>query len=83
MPQPIYEQDLKRYRDMIDRDKVQGAIRVYSELLDKGYDYAGWARGVAAGNTITGEAAILFMQDSSGRKFSESGLNAIRQTKAV
>ena len=83
MPEIIRQSDINRYRDMIDRDKVQGAIRVYSELLDKGYDYAGWAKGVAAGNTVTGEAAILFMQDSSGRKFSESGLNTIRQTEAV
>lgn len=83
MPEIIRQSDINRYRDMIERDKVQGAVRVYSELLDKGYNYAGWAKGVAAGNTVTGEAAILFMQDSPGRKFSESGLNAIRQTEAV
>lgn len=78
MPEIIRQSDIIRYREDIKRNDVQGVIRVYSELLDKGYDYAGWARGVAAGNTVTGEAAILFMQDSSGRRFSESELNTIR-----
>ena len=41
MPQTINLQDIKRYQDMIDRNQVQGAIRVYEELLSKGYDYAG------------------------------------------
>lgn len=78
MPQTINLQDIKRYQDMIDRNQVQGAIRVYEELLSKGYDYAGWAKGVAKGDTVTGEAAILFMKETSGRKFSESKLNEIR-----
>ena len=55
MPQTINLQDIKRYQDMIDRNQVQGAIRVYEELLSKGYDYAGWAKGVAKGDTVTGE----------------------------
>lgn len=78
MPQTINLQDIKRYQDMIDRNQVQGAIRVYEELLSKGYDYAGWAKGVAKGDTVTGEAAILFMKETSGRKFSEGKLNEIR-----
>lgn len=78
MPQTINLQDIKRYQDMIDRKQVQGAIRVYEELLSKGYDYAGWAKGVAKGDTVTGEAAILFMKETSGRKFSEGKLNEIR-----
>ena len=78
MPQSINLQDIKRYQDMIDRNHVQGAIRVYEELLSKGYDYAGWAKGVAKGDTVTGEAAILFMTETSGRKFSEGKLNEIR-----
>ncbi|WP_303087171.1 hypothetical protein [Neisseria sp.] len=74
----INKSDIDRYREDIKQHGVEGAIRVYSELLGKGYNYAGWAKGVAKGDTPTGETAILFMQDSSGRHFSESELNPIR-----
>lgn len=78
MPETIKLNDIERYQNMIKTQGVQGAIRVYEELLSKGYDYAGWAKGVAKGDTVTGEAAILFMEKTSGRKFSESKLNEIR-----
>lgn len=78
MPATIRLNDIERYQNMIKTQGVQGAIRVYEELLSKGYDYAGWAKGVAKGDTVTGEAAILFMEETSGRKFSESKLNEIR-----
>lgn len=78
MPATIRLNDIERYQNMIKTQGVQGAIRVYEDLLSKGYDYAGWAKGVAKGDTVTGEAAILFMEETSGRKFSESKLNEIR-----
>ena len=78
MPATIRLNDIERYQNMIKTQGVQGAIRVYEELLSKGYDYAGWAKGVAKGDTVTGEAAILFMEETAGRKFSESKLNEIR-----
>ena len=78
MPATIRLNDIERYQNMIKTQGVQGAIRVYEELLSKGYDYAGWAKGVAKGDTVTGEAAILFMEETSGRKLSESKLNEIR-----
>mgnify|MGYP000168234157 FL=1 len=78
MPATIRLNDIERYQNMIKTQGVKGAIRVYEELLSKGYDYAGWAKGVAKGDTVTGEAAILFMEKTSGRKFSEGKLNEIR-----
>lgn len=71
MPATIRLNDIERYQNMIKTQGVQGAIRVYEELLSKGYDYAGWAKGVAKGDTVTGEAAILFMEETSGRKLSK------------
>ncbi|MDO4641747.1 MAG: hypothetical protein Q4A84_08650 [Neisseria sp.] len=47
MPEIIKQNDLARYREDIRQHGVEGVIRVYSELLDKGYNYAGWAKGVA------------------------------------
>lgn len=87
MAQPIYRQDIARYRDQVKENGVAGVISVYSELLKKGYDYAGWAKGVAEasglntgglGGTVTGRAAVLFMKNSSGREFTKEELDSIR-----
>lgn len=87
MVQPIYTHDIARYKDDIKRNGIEGVIRTYSDLLDKGHGYAGWAKGVAEasglntgglGGTITGRAAVLFMKNTSGREFSQAELNSIR-----
>lgn len=87
MVQPIYQRDIDRYRRQIEQEGVQGAIKMYADLQDKGHGYAGWAKGVAEasglntgglGGTITGRAAVLFMKKSSGREFSQAELNSIR-----
>ena len=36
-------------------------IKVYQELQDKGYGYAGWAKGVATAETVTGIAAVDYL----------------------
>ncbi|HEX7984704.1 MAG TPA: hypothetical protein VF616_14400 [Duganella sp.] len=38
---------------------------VYTYLSQQGYNYAGWAGGVAAGNTIAGVAALDFMKGTA------------------
>ena len=74
----LSSQDIDRYRKQINQNGITGVVKVYTELLDKGYDYAGWAKGVAAADTVTGRAAILFMKNTSGKQFSKEELNGIR-----
>jgi len=87
MPKPIYQQDIARYRQDINRNGVAGVIRVYAELEEKGHGYAGWAKGVAEASGINtggidgtpaGRAAVLFMKNTSGRDFSKAELDGIR-----
>ena len=97
---PLTQQDINRYKNDIRQHGVQGVIRTYSDLfsdlLSKGYNYAGWAKGVAEAEGMTwsslpkgettGRAAVMFMKDTSGQTFSEQRLNRIsfrRRLKAV
>ena len=84
MVQPIYQRDIDRYRDDIKQNGINGVIRTYADLQEKGHGYAGWAKGVAEasglntgglGGTVTGRAAVLYMKSTSGREFgkAESG----------
>ncbi len=40
-------------------------IAIYQELYDKGFGYAGWAKGVVTKETITGVSAVNFMNIKS------------------
>lgn len=90
---PLMQQDIDRYKNDIKQNHIQGVVRTYSDLLSKGYNYAGWAKGVAEAEGMTwsslpkgettGRAAVMFMKDSSGQTFSEQGLNQIREGMAV
>jgi len=93
---PLTQQDIDRYKNDIKQNHIQGVIRTYADLLSKGYNYAGWAKGVAEAEGMTwgslpkgettGRAAVMFMKDSSGQTFSEQKLNRIsfrRRLKAV
>lgn len=48
----LTQSDIDRYRQDIERNGVQGAIRTYADLLEKGYGYAGWAKGVAEADSM-------------------------------
>jgi hypothetical protein len=63
--QVLTTQQLKQYHDAIAAGGLDTAKQVYAELYAKGYDYAGWALGVATGDTITGDAALAFLQSSA------------------
>ena len=90
---PLTQQDIDRYKNDIKQNHIQGVVRTYSDLLSKGYNYAGWAKGVAEAEGMTwsslpkgettGRAAVMFMKDSSGQTFSEQKLNRIREGMAV
>lgn len=47
---------------LLDAEKINATTAIYQELSDLGYGYAGWGYGVATGETITGQGALLFMQ---------------------
>lgn len=90
---PLMQQDIDRYKNDIKQNHIQGVIRTYADLLSKGYNYAGWAKGVAEAEGMTwsslpkgettGRAAVMYMKDSSGQTFSEQKLNQIREGMAV
>lgn len=92
-PQVVTQSEIERYRSDIKNNGVAGVIRTYDALLDKGYDYAGWAKGVAEAQgisetnwfpdgSITGRAAVLYLKKSSGQDISEEKLNRIREGMA-
>lgn len=64
----VTRNEINHYRDIVDRYGVAGAIVVYGKLKEKGFAYAGWAGGVASGNTITGQAALGFMQETEKQR---------------
>lgn len=68
MAEVITLNDIERYRGEIKQNSVNGVIKVYAELQSKGYTYAGWAGGVASGNTLTGQAALKYMSHSYNHK---------------
>ncbi|WP_037585722.1 hypothetical protein [Stenoxybacter acetivorans] len=59
--QKITRDQVVGYQRMVSRDGLAGAIDAYQQLYDQGYGYAGWALGVATGETITGQAALEYM----------------------
>jgi hypothetical protein len=65
-PQALTTQQIQNYQSQIQNagtlaQQKAAAIAVYQDLYAKGYNYAGWALGVATGNTITGTAALDYL----------------------
>lgn len=52
-PKPVSAEQLKSYLTRINTGGVPEIIKVYQELQDKGYGYAGWAKGVATSSIRT------------------------------
>ena len=52
---------LVSYRDSIDAGGLGAALQMYKVLYSQGYNYAGWAQGVATGTAITGQAALDYL----------------------
>ena len=59
--QTLTTAQLNGYLTQIRNGGVADAVQVYQQLYDKGYNYAGWAQGVATGETITGTAALDYL----------------------
>lgn len=65
MSNPITVAQLEQYRQQIRSGGVDGAAQVYASLYAQGYNYAGWAGGVAEGNTLSGVGALSFIQGNT------------------
>lgn len=65
MPSSLSIEQLGSYKKRIVAGELEEAIKIYSELYSLGYNYAGWARGIATGATITGVAALDFLSASA------------------
>ncbi|MCX8749086.1 hypothetical protein J3U75_06775 [Snodgrassella sp. B3088] len=63
MSQPalLTKQELDAWNKKIKTGNLAAIGEVYQALREKGYDYAGWAIGVATGDSITGNGALAFM----------------------
>jgi len=69
-PQALTTQQIQNYQNQIQNagtlaQQKAAAIAVYQDLYSKGYNYAGWALGVAKGNTITGTAALDYLSGTA------------------
>ncbi|MCS4511048.1 calcium-binding protein [Xylophilus ampelinus] len=53
------------YRGAIKSGGMDAARTVYADLNSQGYHYAGWALGVATGNSITGQSALDYLSGTA------------------
>ena len=81
---PLTLKDINELRALIKQGNLDDVIKMYAILQEKfGSSYAGWAKGVATGNTLTGQAALNFLISSyeaqhPGQKLSSEQINQIR-----
>ena len=80
---------LTNYRTRITSGGLAEAVKVYGELYDQGYNYAGWA-GVATGSTVTGVSAPAFSSSAmlgiginACKNLSSAQMNKIRVDMAI
>src|SRR5881628_2219943 len=65
MPSALTTQQIDQYISLIDTGGVDAVRQVYDTLYAQGYNYAGWASGVASGSTMTGQSALDYLQGSA------------------
>ncbi|MCQ4348824.1 hypothetical protein NGA35_15615 [Pseudomonas stutzeri] len=65
MPQTITTTQIQSLQQSVQAGGVGAAVDAYGSLYAQGYNYAGWAGGVAAGDTISGQAALSYMQGTA------------------
>lgn len=91
MEKPITIEQLNQYRQIVTTRGVDGAKDVYQSLYAQGYNYAGWAYGVASGETLTGNYALDYLTGSammglggdSCRNLSDAEISKVRQDMAT
>jgi hypothetical protein len=65
MPQTLTTTGIQRLIDNINTGGLQEARAAYESLYAQGYNYAGWASGVANGDTVTGVSALSYLRDTA------------------
>jgi hypothetical protein len=62
---PLSVATLNAYISQIESGGLDKALPIYDAMNAMGYKYTGWAAGVARGDTVTGVAALDFLQDTA------------------
>lgn len=91
MPQPITAAQLQNLQDAINFGGVAAIIQAYAFLDSQGYAYGGWARGVAAGDSLSGQSALSYLQGTAlmgmggeaCRNLNQRYIDAIRTDMAI
>ena len=65
MAQKVSATQIQQYIAAVQSGGVVAAQQMYQAFLGLGYDYAGWALGVAAGSSITGREAYDFLSNTA------------------
>ncbi len=65
MSQALTTQKISQYITQVQTGGVEQARQVYDSLNAQGYNYAGWAAGVARGDSITGLSALDYLQGTA------------------
>lgn len=65
MTQALTTQQIDQYITQVKNGGVEQARQAYDALSAQGYNYAGWAAGVARGNSVTGLSALDYLQGTA------------------
>lgn len=66
MQEPISQTKLINLRTAIEHGGgIPAVTKAYQYLDDHGYGYAGWANGVAKNDTVSGQKAVQFLQETA------------------
>lgn len=65
MTQAITSNQINSLQQSVQSGGVGAAVQAYGSLYNQGYNYAGWAGGVATGDTISGQAALSYVQGTA------------------
>ena len=65
MPQTITSAQLQSLQQSVQTGGVSAAAAAYSSLYARGYNYAGWAEGVARSDSLAGSAALKYLKETA------------------
>ena len=65
--QTLTSAQIEQYKQILLEEGIGRVPSIYDELNNMGFGYAGWAYGVATGDSITGISALGFMQETAER----------------
>ncbi|MCE4556546.1 calcium-binding protein [Roseateles cellulosilyticus] len=81
MPKPLTLDQINDLKQLVQQGDVNTVIEVYRGLQELGYAYAGWAKGVAAADSVTGVSAMDYLAKSAFLGVSGEGGTVLTQTQ--